>query len=391
MRYNTDLIIVTKEPFPFGLAASNRIITYAKEIAVLKKVKVLILHPSEYGDRIRNVNSSGKIGSFTFKYLNNTTIWPINAPKYKKAKIIILSYYLLIRELYIQKPKSILLVSNDLLLIWFLFFLSKIFSFKYFQEKSEKPPVLKETKVSYLYEKFYLFSYRLFSGIIVMTNELKNLFLSIKQNHIFLLPMTVDIDRFNNQIVKRNRDKYFFKYCGGGTYERDGLINMVRAFIKLREWYSNFEFHIIGPYDNRFKYIAALMQIIDENYANSYIKFLGEMKANEIPEILYDADFLIMTPPSDYVSGGFPTKLGEYLATGRPVICTNVSEIPLYLNNDNSILIEPDNHDMLVNALVSILECPDAYVERGLRGRVTVEKYFTMRRHTNNLINFLNL
>lgn len=390
MKHKTDLVIVTREPFPLGMAASNRIISYAKEIAIHKQVTVLLTQPSEFGSDIKNTNAKGCISSVNYKYLHNTTIWPKDSPKYKKAIIIIQSYFFLIRELYSLKPKSVLLVSNDIKLIWYLFLLSKMLSFNYFQEKSEKPPVIK-TKVHSLYKKFYLFSYRLFTGMIVMTNELKELFLSLKQKQIFLLPMTVDIDRFKKTDIQTGRSKYFFKYCGGGTYERDGLYNMVLAFIETRKFYTNFEFHIIGPYDNQSVYVEKIFQVIQKNDANSFIKFNGAKSANEIPDILFDADFLIMTPPENYASGGFPTKLGEYLATAKPVICTSVSEIPLYLNDKNAIIVEPDNHDALVTTLCNVLKSPDGFRTIGEQGRITVEKYFTMGSQTNNLIKFLKL
>ena len=98
-----------------------------------------------------------------------------------------------------------------------------------------------------------------------------------------------------------------------------------------------------------------------------------------------------MTPNKDFESGGFPTKLGEYLATGKPVICTKVSEIPKYLNNTSAILIEPDNHSELVESLNKIIEHPRNYTTIGENGRLTVKKYFNTKTYLNELISFLNI
>ena len=36
----TDILIITGEPFPIGMAATNRIISYAKELAIVRNVKL---------------------------------------------------------------------------------------------------------------------------------------------------------------------------------------------------------------------------------------------------------------------------------------------------------------------------------------------------------------
>ena len=53
-----------------------------------------------------------------------------------------------------------------------------------------------------------------------------------------------------------------------------------------------------------------------------------------MPKYLCNAKLLALArPDSIQAQGGFPTKLGEYLATGRPVVVTKVGEIPDYLED----------------------------------------------------------
>ena len=98
-----------------------------------------------------------------------------------------------------------------------------------------------------------------------------------------------------------------------------------------------------------------------------------------------------MAPPENFSSGGFPTKLGEYLATGKPVICTSVSEVPLYLNNTNSIIIKPNNKKELIDVLSSIIQAPMKYEEIGKNGRLIAEKIFNINTHSESLIAFLKI
>ena len=54
-------------------------------------------------------------------------------------------------------------------------------------------------------------------------------------------------------------------------------------------------------------------------------------------------------PDSRQARGGFPTKLGEYLATGKPVCVTKVGEITVYLeDNVSAFLAEPEVRCLLL-------------------------------------------
>ncbi|MEA4936928.1 MAG: glycosyltransferase [Paludibacter sp.] len=388
-----DLIIVTNQSFPIGMAATNRMLSYAKEIAKKRRVTVLITQPTEMPDHILNKEFEGEINNIHFKYVHKSTIWPKKKSKVFKLFLLLSGIILTFGEIKKCKPKSILIVGINS--TFYSIFLRFILQYSInrnktsiFQEMSEYPQLFKcKSPIQKLDKTLY----KNLNGLVIMTKELITFFNNMGQSNCFHLPMTVDVERFNNYAHKRVNAYYIFKYCGGGTYERDGLKNMVMAFIELRELHQNFEFHIIGPYDNNSDYIKSVMQVIETNNAFNYIQFVGPVASDKIPNLLFEADFLIMTPPKNYASGGFPTKLGEYLATSNPVICTNVSEIPLYLNDKNAIIVEPDNHKMLVTTLKKVLNHPDSYYKIGVEGRLVAEHYFTMGSHTEKLINFLRL
>jgi glycosyltransferase involved in cell wall biosynthesis len=80
---------------------------------------------------------------------------------------------------------------------------------------------------------------------------------------------------------------------------------------------------------------------------------------------------------SDAANAGFPFKLGEFLATGKAVIASDVGDVSSYLkNNIDSILIKPNNVDELVVALSYILDNPEKISSLGNEARNTAETYF---------------
>jgi len=387
--HKIDLGIVTAEPFPIGLAATNRILSYSTELAKFLNIKVYITKPTEHENDLKNTESEGIYNGIAFQYVNSSTIWPVNAGKFKKALLLLKGFRLTASQIRNDNPKSILLVSNDIFYMIGLRFLSWIFGFNYYQEKSEKPPVIKK-KTNILYKLFYLSIYRLFDGIIVMTRELKEYFLSLGQKNIYHLPMTVDFYKFANAPVYKTNSKHFL-YCGGGNYERDGLLDIINAFIHFAEYNPDYELHIIGPPRLESSYYQEMLSSVINSPVSEKILFLGKKTSSEIPGLLISAICLLMAPPKDFDSGGFPTKLGEYLSTGVPVICTKVSEIPDYLNESCALLVEPANQQQLYDALVRVVNNKSACSEIAIKGQEVVKRYFTIESYKDDLIKFLNL
>ena len=77
--------ILTLNPFPNGMAATNRITSYAKGISENGLAcKVLILKRTEGYNNIRNHKLSGNIDNYSFKYISNSTI----RSKYRIIRLI---------------------------------------------------------------------------------------------------------------------------------------------------------------------------------------------------------------------------------------------------------------------------------------------------------------
>jgi glycosyltransferase involved in cell wall biosynthesis len=392
-----DLVIVTNEPFPYGAAATNRILTYSSELSKNKRVKVLIVKPTELPSNIINNQVLGVFANIEFKYVNNTTIWPQKSSKVVKGYRLLKGLVLTILNLRSIRPKSIVMAgvsssSHSLLLRFLIIFFSKIYKIRIYQEMSEYPPIQKKKGISKFYKNVHLKLYCQLDGMIIMTRELSKYFNDLGQPYIFHLPMTVDFKRFDVSLNEAKKSQRFiFKYCGGGNYQRDGLLNMIEAFISLSEKIINVEFHIIGPIVKNSNYYETVMKLIRDKKKQNIIKILGAKKRDEIPFLLAGAHCLIMTPPKKFDSGGFPTKLGEYLASGIPVICTRVSEIPLYLDKTSAILVEPKNHNELVCSMKALVNNYKLYKEIGDNGKKVAKKYFSVESHTENLIKFLKI
>ena len=85
--------------------------------------------------------------------------------------------------------------------------------------------------------------------------------------------------------------------------------------------------------------------------------FLGQLSRNEVPVYLTNAKILTLARPTSMVAeAGFPSKHTEYLATGLPVVVTDVGEISLYLRDkENVFLSEPNSIEAFATKLEFVL------------------------------------
>jgi hypothetical protein len=96
----------------------------------------------------------------------------------------------------------------------------------------------------------------------------------------------------------------------------------------------------------------------------------------DVPQVLSTADVLVLPRArGEFSSAGFPNKLGEYLATGRPAVVTAVGDIPKYLTDRQSAyLVEPDDCAAFTLALTEALTDSEGAIRVGIAGRSFAER-----------------
>lgn len=365
------ITIVNTLPVPSGNASVNRLLSYAKELVPLGN-DVTVLSSA------RSDEKKGETDEV--KYMNYGYLGLI------KALLAILKW---IRK---EKPEVVILVSNSLLLIYPLWFTCKTLGIKLLQEKSEFPFVLQNTGfLGHIYAKFYVSTtYKLFDGLIVMTKPLMAYFKDKvrKKVQLFEMPMTVDCERFK---ISKSESVFgnFIAYCGDMAGNKDGVVNLIEAFYIASKKIKDVKLLLIGGSSNpdEFTKIRQYAESLD----NERIVFYGRADRDEIPQLLVNAKALALARPSSLQSsGGFPTKLGEYLSTGNPVIVTKVGDIPIYLNDENAFVVEPDDNIAFATAIIKVFEDYDKARQIGKKGKEVALSVFNAKVQTKRLNDFFN-
>ncbi|WDT68438.1 glycosyltransferase [Cloacibacterium sp. TD35] len=150
---------------------------------------------------------------------------------------------------------------------------------------------------------------------------------------------------------------------------------IIKAAIDLHQINPHFELQIGGDGD-----LKPLQEIIHENKAEDYIKTFGMLSLEHVSEKMKTANCFVLF--SDYENQ--PCVILESLASGIPVIATNVGGIPELLSGNRGVLIAKNDTGSLFHAMKNVLdkkvefETPEnarKFVEENYSKQVIAEKF----------------
>jgi len=394
-----NIVILSVYPFPNGFAATNRLISYSKGLIELgNNVTNIIVRPTEkYGSA--NSSIRGNYQGINYLYSNTTPYWS----KYFPLKLLqlikgFINSLVVLSNLNRNKKIDIIIVNIDIFIYDLVYSLFSKFILKrrVVFISDEYPYALRKNRFPYkyipmLFKVVEKFAYRTFDGIIVMTKSLQEYFKRITENNIpiELVLMTVEVERFEITNIKRNNEKYL-AYIGDLTLEKDGLDIMIKSFGIVNKYYPEYRLKIAGSTKN-VEDVQVLKKLVKELDLEEYVDFIGKLNRDSVPEFLNNAEILLLSRPySDRAQGGFPTKLGEYLATGLPIVVTAVGEIPDYLSDGvNAYLAVPGSIESFSNKLLFALNNPEHSKQIGLAGKEVAKQVFNYKVQSKIMADFL--
>ena len=198
---------------------------------------------------------------------------------------------------------------------------------------------------------------------------------------VFELPMIVDLGRFPTARQGRPErrgptEPFVVGYAGSLKPTKDGLDIMLEAMTLLPTNSQRPPVHLRVWGDGIDR--AALEDLVRLWGLADRVSFNGLIPASEIPAALMSVDCLVLPrPTSRQAAGGFPTKLGEYLATGSPVVATVTGDIAAKIGPTEAFLVQPDDARLLADAVTWVVDHPTEAAEVGRAGRLAAEREFS--------------
>ena len=236
----------------------------------------------------------------------------------------------------------------------------------------------------YLFNNFH---YHLFDGYLIMTTFLIDYFQKKYPSKLIIhVPMTVDLNRFLQKPKKKQKE---LTYIGSLNNDKDGVNILIESFAIIYKKFPDYFLALYGDSNNLNYYVDLANK---RGIPKNKIVFYGQIANKFIPEKLSNSSLLLLARPNSIqAQNGFPTKLGEYLASAIPTVITSVGEIPNYLKDgESSYIATPGDINSFASKMEEALNNYERAIQVGLNGRKVAEKYFNNSLQSKKIINFLN-
>ena len=262
--------------------------------------------------------------------------------------------------------------------------------FNFFYERGEVPFYSTSKSPAYLIQEYIgRREAKKATGMLAQTNSLRDYYSKYGVRHIEVINMFVDAERFKNIHVDKNTN--YIAYCGTISKHKDGVDDLIKAFGIVHEMHPEFKLYLIGAFEALYGDEVYVRNLVAELNLSDAVVFTGRVKPNEIPGLLANASILALARPENpQTKYGFPTKLGEYLCTGNPIVLTPVGEIGMYMKDHvNCVYAQPDNHEDFANKLIWVIEHYEEAKIIGEAGRALIDSDFSIRAQTQKAIDFM--
>lgn len=227
-------------------------------------------------------------------------------------------------------------------------------------------------------------------GVVVISSTLENKFCKLTHGRLplHLRPISIDTDRFiSHSGTFSDQPNLFYS---GSFGVKDGISELIDAFDNLAIKHSRLKLVMTGKgTDQRMKEVLERIKL---SPVKNRIEYKGYVDDDKYYEILSRADIPCMTRVNSvYANAGFPFKIGEFLATGKPVVASNVSDVgKFFKDRHDAMLVKPGDSRDIVSAVEYLLANPKRAIDIGKRGRERALSLFDYRLQGIGLFKFLH-
>ena len=199
-------------------------------------------------------------------------------------------------------------------------------------------------------------------------------------------PVLTDFERYKNWPEINQTEKYFLFCRAAGYHEIIQFI--IDSFNCLGET-RTYLYLVTNGAKNE---LEEIRNYIDKTFMRSRIKMFSNL-TNQALNDLYKNAIALLIPlrPTLQDEATFPRKIGEYLASGVPVISTNYGEVKHYFRDGYDMLIASSYDKKPFAAKMQfVLDNPSEARKIGSNGKQTAGKNFDYKLYGSKIVNFMN-
>lgn len=191
----------------------------------------------------------------------------------------------------------------------------------------------------------------------------------------------------------RHYDKFFLRE--NLSLPRDKFIVMHTGSLYAGRGAELFEVILKNFPEIYFVHIGGLKEDIEfwRNYYHGYpnIIFIEHQKSERLIHYQMTAD-LLFYPLTRQTATWWccsPMKIFEYMATGIPILGSNIGSLAEVLNEKNSFIFDPSNTDTIIKQMQTILQNPNLAKEHALKAYEDIKKHYRWKVRVQKILEFI--
>lgn len=207
---------------------------------------------------------------------------------------------------------------------------------------------------------------------------------------IYKLPILVEYDKYAMEDCSERCEIPYIFHAGSLTEQKDGILGMIEAFGKATKRLSKPLYFISTGKKEKSAFCKEINQLIAQYHIEDKVSFLGFVDDEVLKEKLQNASLVIINKyPTQQNRYCFSTKLGEYMAAGKPIIITNVGEAVYWLTDKrDSIIVPSQDTEALADAIVRLINDDGLRKAIGREAKATCLQTFDYKAQSSHLKSF---
>ncbi len=226
---------------------------------------------------------------------------------------------------------------------------------------------------------------------VVLNENLKSMLVAkgLKDEKLEVIPNGIDVNEFNvsKDEVERVKEKYKLNgitvMFAGTITPRKGVDRLARAAEIILKDFRDVTFLLVGNLKLDEEFANRVIKYVKDRGLDRNIKFTGFVPYEDLKALYSACDIFVL--PS--FGEGDPIALKEALASGKPLIGSNVGGIPMQIRDGwNGFLVEPGNEKQLAEKIKYLIENKEERERMSKNSRKLAEEEFSWEKITNRYV-----
>lgn len=387
--------IIVNFGFPGGMASTSRARHLAMGLTECgAEAEIIIPKPTELPSMVLNERLTGEMEGFSFRYTSSSTVIPANFLARRWS--ILLGYVRCVRHLFRNRRdiSAVILYLREISGLAFLATWCRLWGIPAILEICEWPVSHKNNSLRTRFQNWLLTtgSFHFVDGVIAISSFLEQRVADFSAKHklrrpCLVVPILVNSDNYQGSGAYNPRGDLLF--CGI-LDQVDIVLFLLKVVSQLKEKGFSRKLIITGKAFIE-QNLETIKQEITRLELSDLIVLTGYVSGEELKGLYCTASVLLAPLPSGERSvARFPNKIGEYLASGRPVVTTAIGDIPNYLTDgESAYLVQPDDVKGFAAAIMQVINDTQKAERIGSKGCEVAVRHFDPRANGERMIDLI--